>query len=192
MNTEKTHQRFWEAMRARFGKRWLDDFGTEPSAPWVQLLNKHTPNHLKQALELMAEQKLAHPPTLPQFESLLKRAATKAPHQDADLPRNYWRSVIQGTCMRHAALLNLVPYGESKLERLPTSAMYEIAERQCRELLDWACDSERTAGQRTSGMEQHINATLWNLMTPWARPNGEFYTGHLSGNVPRETTGSVP
>jgi hypothetical protein len=187
MNTEKTHQRFWEAMRARFGKRWLDDFGNEPSAPWIQLLNKHTPNHLRDALELMGEQKLQHPPTLPQFESLLKHASSKAPHQDTDLPRKYWRSVIHGTCMRHAALLNLVPWGETRLERMPTNEIYELAERQCRELLDWACDSERTAGQRTPGIEQHVNQTLWNLLKPWARQKGEFDTSHLSANVPRDT-----
>src|ERR1700740_2908018 len=131
MNTEKTHQRFWEAMRARFGKRWLDEFGNEPSAPWVQLLNKHTPSHLRDALELMAEQKFQHPPTLPQFEALLKKASSKAPHQDTDLPRNYWRSFIIATCMRHAGLLNLVPWGEQRLESLPSTQIYQLAEHQC-------------------------------------------------------------
>jgi hypothetical protein len=189
MNTEKTHARFWDAMRARFGKRWTDEFGPQPTAPWVQLLNQHTPGHLRDALDLMAEQKLAHPPTLPQFEALLKKASNRGPKEGVDELRNFWRSVVIGTCMRNSALLNIVPWGEANLGKLPPT-VYEVAMAKCSELQEWACDAERTNGQRTPGLEQHINTELWNTLRPWARERGEFYTGHLtgrSGDVPRVT-----
>lgn len=187
MNIEKTHERFWEAMRARFGKRWLDEFGAEPSAPWIQLLKPYTPPQLRKALELMGEQKLAHPPTLPQFDSLLKRAASKSPDDGIDHVRAYWRSVAVADCLRCAALVNLVEYGETRLGKLPVD-VYPLAVRLCGELVDWACSEERKREDRTPDLGSHINATLWNALKPFAR-SGTHDISHLSTvSVPRGTT----
>jgi hypothetical protein len=168
VNTEKTHARFWDAMRARFGVRWFTEFGDKPSAPWITLLNQYGPAQVKAALELMAEQKLAHPPTLPQFEALLKKASLKHDTGGKDFLRGYWISVVHETCMRHAGLLNLVPYGEKNYAALPDN-MREVAIRKSQEMVDYAVDAELRTGQRTPGIEQHVNAELWRTLKLYQR-----------------------
>jgi len=163
MNTEKTHERFWEAMRARFGKRWLDEFGPAPTPPWIQLLNAHTPTQLRKALELMAQDKLAHPPTLPVFESLLRRATNKAPAESVDWSRGYWRSVIVFQITRQLVNANFVA-SEDQVEQYVIDHKASLG-AQLRELLNELCDLEQSCnGQRTPGMytlvESRVRETI--------------------------------
>lgn len=168
MNTEKTHARFWEAMRARFGLRWLTDFGDKPSAPWVMLLNQYKPTELARAMELMAEQKLAHPPTLPIFEALLKKAAMKRADDGTDFVRGYWRSCIVDTILRFAALHRIIPWGETQLSALPPD-VYRSMVRIAADQLNECVDTEKRTGQRTPGIEQAMNSTIWDALKVWQR-----------------------
>lgn len=158
MNTEKTHARFWEAMRARFGVRWLSEFGDAPTPPWIQLLNQYSPAAVKAAIDLMAEQRLEHPPTLPVFEALLKRASNKHTSEfSQDFSRGYWRSMIVHECALRLHFANRLSS--------PTSEAFEpylIYHRHAlgeplRALLNELCDGERNnQGQRTKGLEMAV------------------------------------
>lgn len=167
-NTAKVHSRFWDAMRARFGTRWLEQQGNEPTDAWKQVVNKFTPDDLRKALDLMGQDsKRVHPPTLPEFETYLRRAQAKAP-DNVDHSRAYWRGIVVGTCMRHAFLLNIVRRDAPDLRALPPD-VYAIALRVCQELLDWTCDTERKNGQRTQEMEHHVNTELWRVLQIYRR-----------------------
>jgi hypothetical protein len=142
-------------MRARFGLRWLTEFGDKPTPPWIQLLNGFTPDMVRGALELMAEQKREHPPTLPAFEALLKRAAVKHNGEhERDWTRGYWRAVMVSLCEREAfAVGNIASLadfeGYLSANRLDLGA-------SLRSLLDELVDLERNnGGQRTLGLEDH-------------------------------------
>ena len=156
MNTQKVHERFWDAMRARFGLRWFTEFGAEPSDAWKSLLNGYGLNELKRALDLMAEQKLEYPPTLPMVEALLRKAASREAMQAnaQDFQRNYWRSALVNHC---AAVL----VQAQVLERFEQFERYLVDHRSTlgeslKMLLDELCEMERrNSGQRTRGIEHH-------------------------------------
>ena len=166
--TEKVHVRFWRTMGERYGRRWFDEYGEQPTQVWRETLEGYTPNDIKTALDLLPTKFPLHPPSQPAFAQLLAEVAQKLRHEPHDYTREYWRSVVTRTCLRHAALLNIVPWGTSEMRALP-SDVYEVAMRKCRELLDWACDTERKQGQRTPGIEQSVNAELWHLLKPYKR-----------------------
>jgi hypothetical protein len=155
VNTEKTHQRFWEAMRARFGLRWFTEFGDKPTAPWIQLLNGFTPETVRKALELMAEQKLAHPPTLPVFEAILRKAANKHDSEHAqDYVRGFWRSVVVQECSDLLTHREAIANAEAFEDYLRQHRV--VLGEPLRLLLDELCDMEqRNEGQRTPGIHTH-------------------------------------
>lgn len=161
MNTAKTHERFWDAMRARFGVRWLTEFGDKPSAPWVQLLNRFTPDQLRQAIELMTAERLVHPPTLSQFEVMLVRAAVKRPDDNTDWVRGYWRSIIIGQLSRDFWLAKIIPQ-ESKFEEYLIAHRDEL-EGECRTLLERVVELERNTQQRTEGMHEMVRHRSFEL-----------------------------
>lgn len=151
-------------MRARFGLRWITEFGDKPTAPWVQLLNDFTPDAIRKALELMSDQKLQHPPTLPVFEALLRRAAAKHEGEhERDWVRGYWRSVIVHNCATYARIAG-------KIATLDDFEPYLVANQldlgaSLRSLLDELCDMEaNNGGQRTPGIQDHAIARCTAVM----------------------------
>jgi hypothetical protein len=70
--------------------------------------------------------------------------------------------------MRHAALLRIVPWGSRELRDLPDE-VYAVALRIGQEMIDYGVETERRVGQRTPGIEQHINAHLWETLKLWRR-----------------------
>jgi hypothetical protein len=67
-------------MGERFGKRWLDDYGNEPTKSWKDLLDRFTPDDLAEALARLKdrpEHNRSHPPTHAEFEALLTSAARR-------------------------------------------------------------------------------------------------------------------
>jgi len=163
MNTQKTHDRFWEAMRARFGLRWLTEFGDKPTPPWIQLLNRFTPLQLKEALELMVPEKFAHPPTMPQFEALLVRAAAKRPENTTDWSRGYWRSIVISQGARDFWLAKIIPR-ETDFEPYLIQHRDEL-EGELHHLLDRAVMLERDTGQRTDGIHEMVRHRIFELAT---------------------------
>jgi hypothetical protein len=86
--------RFWRSMGERFGKRWLDEYGPEPTRAWEEALRPWDADVVKGALEMMGEKGWQHPPTLPQFQSLLRDADRKHGKPAMDYVRGFWRTVI--------------------------------------------------------------------------------------------------
>lgn len=149
-NTTKTHRRFWESMGERFGKRWLDEYGSEPTLAWRELLDRYNPREIKAALELMHQRALQHPPTEPQFAELLNAAQAKAKHSSdktaADYRRDYWRSTIV-----HEVATRL-GYDFGTFEPVLIANKTTLG-ASMRLLLDEVDDLESRTGQRTPGME---------------------------------------
>lgn len=183
--TTEYAERFWSSMSERYGRRWFDEMGAAPTTAWKALLGRYTPEVCGQAMDRLKNRSDAnHPPTLPVFESLLSQVSAEQArlHHSGDFTRDHWRSVIISTCLRHAALLSLCPHGETQVLNL-SSQVRAIAVDKCRELLDWACETERRTGQRTPGIEQHVNAELWNALKPFGRaamPGTAAARGELS------------
>lgn len=141
-------------MRARFGRRWVEEFGPEPTAPWLDLLGKYKPNHLRIAIDLLTAQRPMEMPTLPTFEALLQRASGKTPDL-RDHTRSYWRAVILlyvSTNLRAAGVVSTDEDLERHLVTYKATLGVDL-----RKLLDEVCDLDaRNNGHRTSGMYDRV------------------------------------
>jgi hypothetical protein len=184
------HSRFWKSMGERFGQRWFDAHGPRPTSAWCELLDQFSEDIDAALLRLKdrPERDRSHPPTHAEFQTLLIAASkARGALDNAQAIRAYWRTIAVSTALRHAGLLNLVSYGETRLERLPGD-LYRSTLGVCQELVTWACEQEARE-TRTPAMEQHINSSLWNHLKPWAR-QGEFDTSHpgAPNRAPRGTS----
>lgn len=81
-------------MGERFGKRWLDEYGPKPTRAWEEAVRPWDASVISGALEMMGEKGWQHPPTLPQFQALLRDADRKYAKPADDWVRGYWRTVI--------------------------------------------------------------------------------------------------
>lgn len=163
-----TPAQFWKSMGERFGTRWFEVHGAKPTKTWSDLLRQFAEDIDSALLRLKdrPERERAHPPSHAEFQVLLVAAKkTRGALDDAADVRQHWRSIVYGTCMRHAALLNLVPWGVMKLDQLPQT-IHRSTLGICQELVNWGCETEAREG-RTPALEQHINSTLWNHLRPW-------------------------
>lgn len=185
----KVHGEFWKSMGERFGIRWFEAHGKLPSKAWTDLLDRFDSEEIQNALLRLKdrpERERAHPPTHAEFQALLLAAQRAGGAGDESTVRSRWRSVVVATCLRNAALLNLVKWGETNLEALPET-VYRTALGMCNEFVVWAVDHEGREGYTPKSIEQHINTELWRVFKPWAQ-KGEFDVSHLSAShVPRET-----
>lgn len=91
----------------------------------------------------------------------------KTPSYPAAL-RDHWHGIALTTVLRHAALLNLLPWGTTKLTALPRDA-YRIAAAAIIAERDRACAMEIDLGRRPARIEQDLNTNLWNALQPWNR-----------------------
>lgn len=80
----------------------------------------------------------------------------------------HFRSVAIETCLRHAALLDIVPWGTASIAKLPNQVRV-IATAKIEEVVREACAMEARIGQRTPGIEQTINAELWDTLKVFGR-----------------------
>ncbi len=152
MNTSKTYVRFWATMVERYGSRWTRDYGDAPTRAWTEILDRFTPDDIRLALDgLGTLPNPEFPPTLPQFESLLRQTqAKRLKGTERNYLRDHWRSQIVA-----AATAEMV-----RLERIPSRSAFEdflvthrlSLGRELRDLLDELCEMERTTGQRTEGI----------------------------------------
>lgn len=134
--------RFWRSMGERFGKRWLDEYGPTPTRAWEEALRSWDAEIVRAALEMMGEKAWQHPPTLPQFQALLREAERKHAKPTEDFVRGHWRTVIVGAAA--LAMAKSVREFES----------YLIDHRDTlgtvlRELLDEFDARDKIAGKRT-------------------------------------------
>lgn len=152
MNTKAMHERFWRTMGERFGKRWLDEYGNEPTKAWKALIDRYTPDEVKAALELMGSKGWAHPPTEPQFESLLAEASKAAKADTQDWRRGYWRACIVNAVAAGMVQRGLISH-PAEFEEFLVRHRHSLGAAM-RNLLDDMDAMEQRTGQRTSGMER--------------------------------------
>src|SRR5579871_173131 len=81
-------------MGERFGKRWLEEYGMEPSRSWSDALDRYSPETIKAALDAMDKKGWQHPPTLSQFEPLLIESEVKSKTDPRNYTRDFWRGLI--------------------------------------------------------------------------------------------------
>jgi hypothetical protein len=162
-HSAKFHGRFWEAMRARFGIRWVEAQGVNISEPWIALLDRFTESDVRKALEIMGQDpKRIHPPNLPEFENYVRRASDKR-GDGTDYVRTFWQSVATSTCMRDAALHGIVEWGASAMHQLPQNVR-DVMIPACNQLVEDACRRESEHGPRRTDEERHMNRELWNAL----------------------------
>lgn len=98
---------------------------------------------------------------------MTRRATTPQTSAPVDSEvRNYWRSRIVSTCLLYAGLLEIIPWDETDIRKLPPQ-VYDVTLHKCQELLDWACRKERDIGRRIPSIEHQVAADLWNLLKPY-------------------------
>ena len=145
--TNATIERFWKTMGERFGKRWLDEYGSQPTQAWRDALGGSTPTEIRAALDLMKLKGWQHPPTEPQFSQLLAEASRKVQAPVVDWKRGYWRScVVSG----FKAALGY-SHEPERFEQLVVANKSTLGASMLA-LLDEQCDLETRQGQRTDGL----------------------------------------
>lgn len=172
-NTEKSHQRFWTAMIQRFGTRWGQTYGLEPTLAWRELLDRYTPGEVKLALELMHQRGFEHPPTEPQFAQLLNQAQTRGRSKQDDpieARRGYWRSMIV------TAVATQLGYDVVTFEPVLIENKHSLGAAM-RKLLDQVDALEVTTGQRTSGQEAMVERQCREIVADFC-----LLAGHKLGH----------
>jgi hypothetical protein len=140
--SKSTQTRFWADMIDRYGRRWVELYGPVPGEAWVEVLDRYEPHIVKSAVASLASLKAEFPPTLPQFETLLAKAAKAERVDDRNWIRDFWRSVIVDRVSRQLGY-TYVSFEPVLIRHRNTlgSAMLE--------LLNSLEEQERTRGYRT-------------------------------------------
>lgn len=151
MLTQRLITRFWQTMAERYGKRWTDDYGTEPLQAWKDLLDDYHPKAIRDAIRLLASESPLHPPTEPQFENLLKKAEKALRGDPRDYRRDFWRGAMVMLLERELCDLR-------RLMARPEVERYIATHRKdyepLRATLDELCAKESDMGQRTPGLSE--------------------------------------
>lgn len=153
-NTEKLVARFWQSMLERYGTRWAQTYGTEPTTAWRDCLDAYTPRDIAKAFDMLdaKDHTRQHPPTEPEFRALLKSVGRNTPRAGDDpneLRRGYWRSTVI------AAVARALGHSPETLAPL-VAANKDSLGRAMRDLLDEVDENELRTGQRTKGHEQMV------------------------------------
>jgi hypothetical protein len=162
-NTAKVVARFWQTMLERYGKRWAETYGDEPTEAWRACLRAYSPKDIGRAIDALElkEHTRQHPPTEPEFRALLKHAArsnVKAPDDPNELRRGYWRSSIITLVSRGLG------YTADTFEAVLIENKTSLG-RAMRDLLDEVDELETTTGQRTAGMESLVLERSGEIVT---------------------------
>lgn len=185
--TDEFVKRFWQRMGETYGSRWAETYGMMPTQAWRELLARFSPQAAQAAMgDLQSQAHLRqHPPTLPQFESLLI-AALRSGRQEAtaaDFRRGYWRSrVIHG--VSDAMGWRLTGEIGQSFEGLLIANRDGLG-RACRDLLDQLDDLELKSGQRTQGQEDHCHAACQRIASAYAHLRPKPPTTSADGVVSR-------
>lgn len=60
----------WKRMTEIYGHKWVSSYGTEPSKPWIEMINRMSVDAIKGGLELILAQGMDWPPSLPEFNKM--------------------------------------------------------------------------------------------------------------------------
>lgn len=72
-------KRVWQRMREWYGVRVVDSFGETPPEDWCRVIDAADNSMVQRGLQLMRQRHLQHPPSLPQFEQLIRPPAGGKP-----------------------------------------------------------------------------------------------------------------
>jgi hypothetical protein len=67
--------RLWQRLQEIYGARLAESYGTTIPEPWLQALALRTEQDIRRALQAVRYRHASHPPTLGEFEALLKPPA---------------------------------------------------------------------------------------------------------------------
>jgi hypothetical protein len=148
--TKEMADRFWRTMGERFGKRWLDEYGAQPTTAWKRAIGAYSPEVIGAALDLMHTRGWQHPPTEPQFAQLLSEAARKSAGSSENHRRGFWRSLIVAEI--GAALGYQRDY--RAFELVVIQSRHDLGHAMAA-LLNECENLEITTGQRTDGQLVH-------------------------------------
>lgn len=159
--TAETYERFWAAMHQHFGNRWTDQYGPKPTRAWRELIDRHAPDVLKGAMDLMKGKALDHPPSLPRFSQFVAEAEVRQRHSFQNADRDFWRSTIIDTYEHMGSLTEPVLW--SPCSRLHTlgGRVRHLVMTDAQRILDETVDTERRMGQRTEGLANSVNNQVW-------------------------------
>lgn len=171
-NTKAVHRRFWQSMGERFGKRWLDDFGDEPSRAWTDLIDRYTPEDIAGALSLLStrhERNRSHPPTHDEFEALLARAVNTKRHDPTDYTRGFWRSLVISAVMTEARIISEAwrSISYEAFEAIVIREQGTLGHSVCA-LIDNLAEAERRNGQRTLGLYETLTRRAREIALTYA------------------------
>jgi bisphosphoglycerate-dependent phosphoglycerate mutase len=147
-NTARVHTRFWAAMQQRYGlRRWNELYGEDVSPAWREVIDRATPDEVKNALAELPKAAPDYPPTLPQFVAILAKVSSRDRADTTNWIRGYWRSAIV-----HEVAGNL-GYTSATLEPVIVAHRNTLGSLM-RALLDDMEGMEHRTGQRTEGMHE--------------------------------------
>lgn len=80
-------KRVWQRMVQWYGARVAEQYGDSPPIDWCRAVDGADDTTVQRALSLIKTRHLDHPPTLPQFEAVMRptEAATRGPTQNEQL-----------------------------------------------------------------------------------------------------------
>lgn len=115
-------KRVWKRFAGYYGARFVDSYGPTPPEDWQKLIDRAEGKRLSAAMERCRQEHIHHPPTLPEFELLLKRVSRAEASRDpaAELteylrkrvpmaPEQWCRSWLWLTDPDHGTIGVLVP-----------------------------------------------------------------------------------
>jgi hypothetical protein len=166
--TRKYHERFWERMAERFGQAWGARYGDAPVSEWCAMLDRYSPQVIKTALELMQTTGWQFPPTMPQFEELLRKAARSSVSVSTDFVGIFWRSFVLSLILGDGWLIRLWGYRAS-LASLPAEWRAAIAAK-VEDMASELALLERNTGERTPGLYDRARRESWAFVATLRAP----------------------
>lgn len=145
--SERDHKRFWAAMLERYGSRWAAQYGPNATQEWQDLIDRYEPAEVKAALAGLSKASPEFPPTLPQVEALLAKAAQAAKGYEVNYRRGYWRTLIV------AEMADLLGHTFGSLEHVIVAHKATLGAAMLN-LLNDSEQAEVSAGERTWAMER--------------------------------------
>lgn len=149
-------ERFWRSMAERFGRRWLEEYGDTPTRAWADELAPWPADTVKTALAMMGQRAWVHPPTLPQFQQLLRDADRAPTKSSEDFVRGFWRTVI----VQEAAQAVGLPVGKFETFLAARAATLGAGLRQ---LLNDADSREKARNERSPAAIRFVQSRAWEL-----------------------------
>lgn len=162
--TNENHTKFWRRMSELFGRKWLDEYGSECPVSWREVIDKYTARELKAGLDLLRTRTSEFLPTLPEVSQVLERGRARMgnlSYDPAELRRGYWRSDIISQVSRGLG------YNDATFEPVLLENRHSLGASML-QLLDEACDHEASGG-RTKALGDMVSQRCREIVATFNR-----------------------